>query len=206
MSNLAPLAAYPSLIIRQRRELAEFFGYETRNKYEVLTTDQQPILYAAEAGKGVGAMMMRQLLGHWRTFEIQVFDMGRNVVLRAVHPFRLFFQRLEVHDASGRLLGAMQQRFSLFSKRFDVLDASGSLLFTVRSPFWRRWTFEFERAGRQVAVVAKKWSGVLREFFTDADTFRLDFQPDLSPVERALVLAAGLFIDLQYFEQKAESE
>lgn len=206
MSNLAPLAAYPTLVIRQRRELAEFFGYESRNKYEVLTADGQPILYAAEQGKGLGAMLARQFFGHWRSFEINVFDVYRNLVLRAVHPFRFFFQRLEVHDAGGRLIGALQQRFAFFSKRFDVLDASDNVLFTVSSPFWRVWTFPFVRSGREVAVIAKKWGGVLREIFTDADTFRIDYQPELSPDERALLLAAGLFIDLQYFEQNAESQ
>ncbi|WP_394823122.1 phospholipid scramblase-related protein [Pendulispora albinea] len=205
MSNIGPLAAYPALLVRQRRELGEFFGYESRNKYEVLTAEGHPVLYAAESGKGFGAVLARQFFGHWRTFEIHVFDMYRNPVLRAVHPFRFFFQRLEVFDASGNLLGAIQQRFALFSKRFDVLDPAGNLLFTVSSPFWRMWTFPFERAGRQVAVIAKKWGGVVRELFTDADTFRVDYQPELSPPERALVLAASLFIDLQYFEKKAEA-
>ncbi|WP_394835323.1 hypothetical protein LVJ94_00160 [Pendulispora rubella] len=204
MSNLAPLSAYPSLFIRQRRELAEFFGYESRNKYEILTTEGQPILYAAEQGKSVAAMVLRQFLGHWRSFELHVFDMHRTPILRAVHPFRFFFQRLEVYDAAGRFIGAMQQRFAFFSKRFDVLDASGHVLFSVSSPFWRVWTFPFERAGRQVAVIAKKWGGVLRELFTDADTFRIDYGAELNPDERALLLAAGLFIDLQYFEQNAE--
>jgi uncharacterized protein YxjI len=207
MSNLAPLMHYPSLVLRQRRELAELFGYESRNKYEVLDPNGSPVLYAAEQGASLGAAFMRQILGHWRTFEIHVFDAARNIVLRAVHPFRWFFQRLEVYGGDGRPLGALQQRFSIFSKSFDMVDATGRTIMTVRSPFWRPWTFTFENAGRDVAAVRKKWSGILTEAFTDADSFRVEFTaPDLGPDQRALLLAAGIFIDLQYFEAKAHRE
>ena len=206
MSNLVPLMHYPSLVLRQRRELAELFGYESRNKYEVLDPNGAPVLYAAEQGSSLGAAFLRQILGHWRTFEIHVFDAARNVVLRAVHPFRWFFQRLEVYGGDGRPLGALEQRFSIFSKSFDVLDAAGRTIMTVRSPLWRPWTFTFESAGREVAAVRKKWSGILTEAFTDADSFRVEFSaPDLGLDQRALLLAAGLFIDLQYFEAKAQS-
>lgn len=206
MSNLAPLAQYPALVLRQRKELAELLGYESRNKYEVLDPHGTVILYAAEQGKGLGAMFARQLFGHWRSYEIHVFDSARNVLLRAVHPFRWFFQRLEVFDGSGRFLGALQQRWAFFSKRFDVEDASGRVLLQVSSPFWRPWTFPFERAGQRVASVVKKWSGALTELFTDADSFRIEYeQPGLSPDERALLLCAGVFIDMQYFEAKAQT-
>jgi uncharacterized protein YxjI len=109
-----------------------------------------------------------------------------------------------VSFADGRPIGAIQQRFAFFSKRFDVEDAAGQLLLRVSSPFYRPWTFAFLRNDAEVARVEKKWSGLLSEAFTDADRFRVLFQaPDLRPDERALVLTAAVFIDIQYFERKA---
>lgn len=192
------------LMVVQRRELAELFGFETRNKYAIEANGVQ-FAFAAEQGKGGLAFLARMFVGHWRTFEIHVFDNQRQLVLRVVHPFRFLFQRLEVMAADGRVLGAIQQRFAIFSKKFDVTDGSGRLLLSVSSPLWRPWTFVFEREGRALARVEKKWSGMLREAFTDADRFRVGFEsPELSLDERSLVLAAALFIDLQYFEQKAQ--
>jgi uncharacterized protein YxjI len=179
----------------------ELFGVETRNKYAI-EVNGAPLAFAAEQGRGGLAFLARMFFGHWRRFEIHFFDNARQLVLRAVHPFRFFFQRLEVHDATGRQLGAVQQRFALLWKRFDVTDPSGRLLLRVASPIWRPWTFAFERDERELARVEKKWSGMLTEVF--ADRFRVAFEsPELSLDERALVLAAGIFIDLQYFEQKA---
>jgi len=191
------------LMIVQRRELAELLGIETRNKYAIEANGVQ-VGFAAEQGKGGLAFLARMFFGHWRTFEIHFFDEARKLVLRALHPFRFFFQRLEVSGADGRLLGAIQQRFSILSKRFDVTDASERVLLTVSSPIWRPWTFAFERQARTLARVEKKWSGLLREAFTDADRFRVTFDGgELSPDERSLVLAAAVFIDLQFFERKA---
>jgi len=191
------------LMVVQRRELAELFGFETRNKYSI-EVNGAPFAFAAEQGKGGLAFLARMFLGHWRPFEIHFFDNARKLVLRAVHPFRFFFQRLEVYGADGRVLGAIQQRWSFFSKTFDVSDATGRVILHVSSPLWRPWTFAFERDGQELARVEKKWTGALTEIFTDADRFRILFQsPQLGLDERALVLAAALFIDLQYFEQKA---
>jgi uncharacterized protein YxjI len=194
------------LFVQQRFEMAEVFGFESRNKYAIAATDGTQVGFAAEQQKGFLGFFARQALGHWRTFEIHFFDMARQLVLRAVHPFRLLFQRLEVFDAGGTAVGAIQQRFAIFSKRFDVEDARGRVLLTVSSPFWRIWTFPFMRADRKVAVIEKKWSGVGIEIFTDKDNFRIGFDdPALSPAERQLILAGAIFVDLQYFEAKANS-
>jgi uncharacterized protein YxjI len=201
---LAIVQQSSELMIVQKRELAELFGIETRNKYSI-EVNGAPFAFAAEQGKGGLAFLARMFVGHWRTFEIHFFDSSRQLVLRVVHPFRFLFQRLEVSTAAGRMIGAIQQRFAVFSKRFDVTDPSGRLLLSVRSPLWRPWTFAFERDGRELARVEKKWSGLLQEAFTDADRFRIAFEsPELGLDERSLVLAAGIFIDLQYFERKAQ--
>lgn len=198
------IVAANALVVVQRHELAELFGFETRNKYEVLGEDGACVGFCAEQNKGFLAFVARMLLGHWRPFDLFFFDPERRQVLTAHHPFRFLFQRLEVSIPDGRKLGALQARFAIFSKRFDMEDASGRAVMTVSSPLWRPWTFPFEKNGRPAAKVAKKWSGLLAESFTDKDRFRVEFEdPSLSADERLLLLAAALFVDLQYFERKA---
>lgn len=193
-----------TVLVQQRLEPWEWAaGFETRNKYALADERGAPLAFAAEQQKGVGGFLLRQALGHWRSFEIHLFDPSRRLALRVLHPFRFFFQRLEVQDESGRRLGAVQQRFALFSKAFDVQDAGGRVVLEVRSPFWRLWTFAFRRRGAEVARVEKRWSGILAEAFTDRDTFRVSFGPSATAAERLLVLAASLFVDLVYFERKA---
>jgi len=204
MSLTEELSHANELVVRQRRELAELVGIESRNKYELALPSGTSIGFAAEQQKGFLAGLARLFVGHWRTFDIVVFDERRAPELRAHHPFRWFFQRLEVY-AGDRFIGAVQQRFAVFSKRFEVQGANGRVVLTVSSPMWRPWTFRFESEGRERAVVEKKWGGILSEAFTDADAFRVRFvDARLTEDERRLLVAAALFIDLQYFERKAE--
>ena len=199
---LALIQNTTEIMVVQKKEIAELFGFETRNKYSIEINDM-PFAFAAEQGKSGLDFLARLFLGHWRTFEIHFFDTARNLVFRAIHPFRFFFQRLEISAADGRPIGAIQQRFAIFSKRFDVLDPSDAVVLTVSSPLWRPWTFAFERHGAEVARIEKKWAGVLTEAFTDADRFRILMpRPELTLEERILVLAAAVFVDLQYFEAK----
>lgn len=197
------LQSASELHVRQVRELAELFGFETRNKYELSSPELGPVAFAAEQQKGVLGFLLRQFLGHWRPFEIHFMGPDRRPFLRAVHPFRFFFQRLEVYDAGGRLLGALQQRFAFFTKRFDVLAPDGRVLLEMKSGLFKIWTFPFFRGEQEVARIEKKWSGALTEMFLDKDRFRVVFAGRLSGEEKVLIAAAAIFVDLQYFEQKA---
>ena len=71
------LRHHQRLIVRQRRELAELFGFETRNKYEIASESGGALAFAAEQQKGIAGFLFRQFLGHWRTFEIKFFSPDR---------------------------------------------------------------------------------------------------------------------------------
>ncbi len=83
------------LIVRQRKELAELFGFETRNKYEILTEGGNLIGYCAEQQKGILGFLFRQFLGHWRSFDLHFCDADRKLFLTSKHPFRFFFKNLK---------------------------------------------------------------------------------------------------------------
>jgi uncharacterized protein YxjI len=192
--------------VRQRRELAEFIGFETRNKYSIETEGREAIAYAAEQQKGWLGFLFRQFLGHWRSFDILIFDNDRQIQFRAHHPFRFYFQRIEVRDASDQIIGIIEREFSILTKKFKLLDAQDRTLLTVASPIWKIWTFRFEKDGVEKALIQKKWGGVLKEVFTDGDTFKVHLSdPSLTITERSLILVSSIFIDLQYFEAKAGS-
>jgi uncharacterized protein YxjI len=200
------LAESQQLIVTQRKELAELLGVESRNKYEIVNARGAAVGFAAEQGHGFLAFLFRQALGHLRTFDVTFFDQARQVMMVAHHPFRWFFQRFEIRGPEGASIGSLQRRWGIFHRVFDLCDASDTVLLSVSSPLWKPWTFEFLRDGRPVAAVRKKWSGLLREAFLDADNFQIEFAPGpLSQTERKLLLAAAVFIDLIYFERKASS-
>ncbi len=195
-----------SLLIKQKKELLELVGFETRNKYSIERHDGTPIAFAAENGKGLSAFIFRHFLGHWRSFTITIFDTTRTPVLVAEHPFRFLFSRMIVKAQNGAVLGAIQQRFSILHKSFDIVDDSNQVIMTTRAPIWKPWTFPILKDDIEVALILKRWSGVLKEAFTDADQFTINFHnKKLDLKERQLILVATLLIDLVYFEHKSSN-
>ncbi len=193
------------LLVHQVFEAWELLGYETRNKYEILDEDGSRLGYAAEQQKGIFGFLMRQALGHWRKFDIHFYDNDRKEFMVAHHPFRFYFRYLEVKDMNGRVLGSLEKRFSIFTKKFDLKDAQGNTVMSMRSPIWKPWTYPlYTNTGREIALILKKFSGILNEMFTDKDNFLVEYNSKLITEEqRKVILATSVYIDLIYFERKA---
>jgi uncharacterized protein YxjI len=202
MSQLPAVIASDSLVVRQHKEMTEVFtDIETRNRYSIRLPDGRTVLHAAETGKGALAFLSRNLLANKRPFHISLRDDAGRSAMELRRPWTWFFSRLEVCGEDGRLLGTIQQRFSVFAKRFSVRDASGAELATLHGPLFRPWTFQVLVRGRELGRISKEWSGLLREAFTDADTFGVQFGVGMDAQLRTLVLAATFLIDFLYFER-----
>lgn len=48
--------------------------------------------------------------------------------------------------------------------------------------------------GTEIGKIAKKWSGLAREYFTDADFFGIDFPMDLDVKLKATLIGACMLI------------
>jgi uncharacterized protein YxjI len=197
------LIAHKEVFITQKFEIMEMLSVETRNRYRISDAAGRPIGYAAEEQTGILGFVLRQIFGHWRSFEVHFYNNARQEVLHAVHPFRFYFSRLDVYNSKQQLIGAIQKRFAFLSKKFAVEDGRGVTVMEVSSPLWKLWTFPFTHKGKTVASISKKWSGLLSETFTDRDNFRVEFNSaDLGNDARNVILAAAIYVDLTYFEKK----
>jgi len=196
------LAGVDQVRVRQKRELAEIFtGWETRNRYEIDDASGQPLFFAGETGGGIGAFFLRQWFGSKRPFTIEVKDHAGTTVLTVKRPWRWFFARAEIFDATGRLLGAIQQKFSILTRHFEVEGPTGAVGAELVGPFFKPWTFEVRVRGQTVGKITKKWSGLLKEAFTDADNFGMELGPGVDDRLRPLLLGATFLIDFAYFEK-----
>lgn len=203
MTNLPVLAHAPALVIRQQKEMLEVFtDFETKNRYAIELPDGQTALYAAEAGGGAWDFITRSFLKAKRPFTMQLRDAYGNVALELERPWNWFFSELHVRDGHGQRLGMIDQRFAFFARQFVILGPDNRELAELHGPFFRPWTFRVLQGGQEVGRISKKWSGLLREAFTDADTFGVELGPSMDPRLRPLVLAATFLIDFLYFEDR----
>ena len=177
--------------------LEAFTGIETENRYSVSTPDGEQLLYAYEES----GFLARMFLKSHRPLEIHVVDGDDEHLITAGRGFFWFLSHLHVRDGSGREIGSLRRRFSVLNRRFELEDSRGALLAEIRGPRLRPNTFMVYKQGEEIGRVTKQWSGIGKEVFTDADTFRV--QIDTGRADRdfsLLMLASALAIDLDFFE------
>jgi len=203
MNPLPFLDGLQRVFIKQRKEWTEVLvDWETRNQYVVTTEDGAGVARIAEKSGGLMDHAKRFFLRSHRAFEIGVFDLQGNALVVLERGFFWIFSDLEIHTPDRRRVGNVRRRWGVLYRRYDLLDSHGRIFAHVKGPRWRIWTFPvLGEEGRREATISKKWGGILKEAFADADTFGIDFQgPDWSEDERAVIFAAALSIDFDFFE------
>ena len=192
------LTNYSELMIRQKVERLEAItGFETANRYTVMTEQGDPLLHAQEESSTISRIFLK---GH-RPLILHVTDLDGNELLTASRSFYWFFSHLHVSDGSGRNVGSLQRRFSFPSRKLTIEGSGGRPVAEIRGPLLRPKTFMIYRQEREVARVTKQWSGLAKEMFTDADTFRLELNNQEMDEDFALLMLASAFaIDLDFFE------
>lgn len=194
---------FQRLTVRQRKRWFELLlNFELKNSYDVYDDQQMPVFRVREQGNGLAAFLKRIFLGPFRPFRALVTDLGTDAPVMAVaRPFRFIFHRLEISSADGEHLGAIQRRWSWLRRIYVIEDAQGQVVADIFGPILRPWTFEVRIDGQPQAVIRKRWSGLLKEAFTDADNFGVDIGALPSARLKALVFAATVLIDVVHFER-----
>ena len=197
MNNLDTINSF---VIQQKKEWGEILtGFETLNKYVVLNAEGQEIFVAAEESR---SLLARWFLKALRPFTIHVLSRDGAELLRLDRPFRFFFHELNIYSPDGAHLGKIQKQFSILRRNYKVFDPSDQELFTLFGPILHPWTFNILKQEQEIGKITKKWSGLLKEGFTDADTFGVAFPGDLPLEQKCILLGAVFLIDFVHFENK----
>jgi uncharacterized protein YxjI len=197
------MALGSQIVIKQKRELTEvFLGFETRNQYLLFDQNGAPCGSVVEQGSGISALLKRWFLKSHRPFVIDVIDATGKVILQLSRPFFFFFSDIEVRVPNGPSLGTAHRRFGILNKIYDLKDNNGRDFAQIRSSVFKIWTFSVrDAAGNEVARISKKWSGALKEYFTDSDNFMIEFgTKQWTAAQRAVIFATAISVDFDFFE------
>lgn len=204
--GIEQLAGLTGFIVKQELELFEMFtGFETQNRYTIMTPQKQPFMFAAEES----SLCSRCCLGSYRPFTVHIIggatpqEPRGSEILTLQRPYTCYFHELAVFDTKAqRLLGRIVRKLSLCERNFDIYDATGVLIYRIRSPCCSPWSFSImTTTDQECGMIRKKWGGFLKEALTDADTFGLDVHIAMSAAHKAILLGAVFLIDFCFFEE-----
>jgi uncharacterized protein YxjI len=196
---------FQRLTVRQRKRWLEILlSFEMRNSYDVYD-GETPVFRVQELGAGFLSFVKRIFLGTLRPFQAAVVDLGSGeAVLELRRPFRFYFHRLEVFSPTGERVGAIQRRWSWLRRIYVIEDVVGQVVADIFGPILRPWTFELRVNDQVRGLIQKRWSGFLKEAFTDADNFGVDLSGLDEAQLKALAFAATVLIDVVHFERSKE--
>jgi len=198
-SNSNPLAINEDfLIIEQQVEWMEAFSnYETENRYAILNQYGNELFFAEERS----SFWARMFLPAQRPLDIEVFNNQGDLVMAIEKPFRFFVPEIIVYNENDESVGIVKKKFWSLRRTFIVLDVNGNEIYRIVGPILHPWTFKIMKDGKELGKISKKWSGIGKEMFTDADTFNVNFPNAMSDEEKKIFVGATFLIDLMYFEK-----
>ena len=201
------LGSADRLVVQQKKNWGEILtGFEARTAYEICTEQGAVLARVGEVSDGFLSTVGRWIFKGRRPFEL-VIESGGAPAIRLRRGWFWWLSTLEVEDGRGQSLGTIEQRFAFFQRRFEVIDRRGGAVAEIIGPMFHPWTFHVRApgGGPEIARIEKRWSGLLKEAFTDADTFSLTLpRNDLALSQ--MVVAAALLIDFCYFENEGEEK
>lgn len=193
-----------ALKIQQRKEWGEILtGFETRNRYRIMDSWGNQLFEAEEVSGSLFALLSRLMLNWLRPFTITIFSDNGEELFSLKRPFRFYFHQVVICKPGGAIIGKVTRRFTLLRRNYSVLDKADREAFSLIGPILRPWTFLIFHNHQEAGKIVKKWSGLAKEAFTDADNFGIHFPKGISTEHKALLLGAVFLIDFVHFEMKS---
>ncbi|XP_027731488.1 phospholipid scramblase 1 isoform X1 [Vombatus ursinus] len=215
--GLEYLTQIDQLLIHQQVELLEVLtGFETNNKYVISNSLGQRVYFAAEEND----CCTRNCCGNLRPFILKILDNTGREVITINRPFRCVsccypccLQKLEVQSPPGVPIGYITQNWHPFLPKFTVLNEHHQEVLKIQGPCvvsrcCSDVDFEITSLDGETKIgkITKQWTGFIKEAFTDADNFAIQFPLDLDVKMKAVMLGACFLIDFMFFEHGGGSE
>jgi len=172
--------------------------------YDILDPESQQLIGVAKEEPPAWAKWLRLLINkQLMPTTVNVYESGSNDRAFSIHrPVALLRSKVKVVGPAGESLGYFKSKLFSLGGGFFVFDPQDQQVAEVKGD-WKGWNFKFLGAGgREIGTVTKKWAGIGKELFTSADNYMIALTDATEANAAALLLAAGLAVDLVYKEKK----
>ncbi|XP_072266231.1 phospholipid scramblase 2-like [Pyxicephalus adspersus] len=187
-------------------------GYESNNKYEIKNSMGQKVYFAAEQND----CCTRNFCGPARSFVMTIVDNSGREVIRLSRPYRCSaccfpccLQKLQVEAPPGTVIGYVKQKWHPCLPKFTIQNEKEEDVLKICGPCvpcscCSDVNFELKSLDETSVVgkISKQWSGFVKESFTDADNFGVQFPMDLDVKMKGVVLGACFLIVSIYLKCK----
>ncbi|CAL8068612.1 unnamed protein product [Calicophoron daubneyi] len=215
--GLEYLTQVDHLFVKQKKEILEIVtGIETENRYDVLNALGQTVYRCVEEA----SYFQMSCCGASRAFTMHVYDNAGIEVVRIIRPYKYHCMQwcncckccqdeVEVQSPVGTVAGYVTQMSDGCKIKYNIMDSNQTSVLQLKGSSycicecWGDMHFQVLSKDGTIPVgdVTKQWSGIVQEYFTDADNFGISFPMDLDVRIKAVLLGAAFLIDFMFFEE-----
>ena len=186
-----PVLQRDTFVINQKAKL-----FELRNQFAVFDETGQPLGTVEQVNRSAFAVFARVVsdLDVMLPMTLEFRDTAGQPLLTMHKPW--FRWGCVVSRPDGAVMGRVTKEIRLGKARFALHGPAGERLGSVLAQNWRAKDFSIRDGDDvEVARITKKWAGMAREIFTDADNYVVTLQPGLPDPLRSLAIGTALAVD-----------
>ena len=182
-------------------EKVNFFKFA--NAYRIYN-DQGIEIGAVKQRLTTGQKLLRLVLNKaMLPFQLEIINGNDEVEAVISRGWTFFMSKISIKDALGNKIGSIQQKFKFFKPTFRIFNNNDEQVAVITGD-WKAWNFVIKDSGdAEIGTITKKWSGVMKEFFTTADKYNVSIDPSYSNIENKIAILSGaITIDMVLKESK----
>lgn len=171
-----------------------------RDTYDLLDPDSQAILGEVRDEPATWAKWLRLFVKkRMLPTTLNVYVGGGTQPVLSVKKHAGFLRtRLEVIDGQDRSLAQLRSKVFSLGGSFLIFDPLGHEVGTMKGD-WKGWDYTAIIQEQPIGIVTKKWAGVLKEVFTNADQYLVKSERS---EQLPMLLGLALAIDVVYKERQ----
>uniref|UniRef100_H2YJI9 Phospholipid scramblase n=1 Tax=Ciona savignyi TaxID=51511 RepID=H2YJI9_CIOSA len=119
---------------------------------------------------------------------------------------------MTVSSPPGTVIGFVEQTWDMCLPKFNIKNENHEVVLMIEGPcFTCNFCGDVEfkvmtKDGANIGKISKQWTGLIKEAFTDADNFGVQFPMDLDVKTKATLLGAVFLIDFMFFEETGNND
>lgn len=132
--------------------------------------------------------------------QFDVLNAEGSVAATLKRGWTMFMSKIQIFDEKGTQVGLIKQKWALKPK-FEIYDMKDNLIAVIKGD-WVCWEFKImDPKDNQIGLIDKKFNGLAKELFTDADKYAVTIEPSVTePALRIAIASSASAIDMIYKE------
>jgi uncharacterized protein YxjI len=130
-------------------------------------------------------------------FLLEVRDIDDDLQVTIRRGWTFWMSKITITDANEQEIGTITQKFKFFKPTFIITNAQGNVIAKITGD-WKAWDFKIEDNNETpIGTINKKWGGVVKEFFTRADKYRVAIVPEYAEdTNKIAIVSCAITIDM----------